>query len=242
MKKLASVAAGLAVIPALAFAAPVLADSPGQLSNGATNYKVRNVTTNGAYAQSISAVCNDTVKYSVTVANSDYGMLNDVTVKANLASGNITVSAQNAAGGTTSVSGSAKVTVPSGSSLNYVNGSTVRISSDSSSTTKLADGVTGNGVNAGDLNGSTYVFVQFQAKVNCAPKTVKVCDLTTNKVVTINEDQFDSAKHSKDLTKCQTPPSELPHTGAGQTIAMFGVATVVAATAHRLFSRRQTRQ
>jgi hypothetical protein len=242
MKKLASVAAGLAVIPVLGFAAPVLADSPGQLSNGPTNYKVRNVTTNGAYAQSISAVCNDTVKYSVTVANSDYGMLNNVTVKADMASGNINVSAKNAAGDTTSVSGNAKVTAPSGASLSYVNGSTVRISSDSSSTTQLADGVTGNGVNAGNLNGSTYVFVQFQAKVNCeSPKKIQVCDLTTNKVVTINENEFNSAKHSKDLTKCQTPPSELPHTGAGQTIAMFGVATVVAAAAHRLFSRRQTR-
>lgn len=213
MKKLASVAAAMAVVPVLGFATPVLADSAGQLSNGPTNYKVRDVTTNGAYAQSISAACNDTVKYSVIVANTDYGMVNDITVKADLTSGNISISAVNAAGDTTSVSGSAKVTVPSGSSLNYVNGSTVVINSANTVTTPLADGVTGAGVNAGNLNGSTYEYVQFQAKVNCAPVTPPV-----------------------------TPPTELPHTGASQTIALFGAATVVAAAAHRLFSRRQSRQ
>jgi hypothetical protein len=253
MKKLASVAAGLAVMPVLAFAAPVFADSPGQLSNGPTNYKVR-VLPNGTYAQSVSAACNDTVKYSVTLANSDFGKLTDLTVKANLASGAISASAKNVNGDTTSVSGSAKVSVPANASLNYVAGSTVRINSDNTVTTPEADGVvTANGVNVGDLNGSTYVFVQFQAKVNCPtpPKQIKVCQLDTKKIVTINEDQFDSAKYTKDLTKCQTPPvtppvtppTELSNTGPGQ-VAGIVAATVVAATVGaRLFlSRRLSRQ
>ena len=252
MKKLTSVAAALAVLPVLAFAAPVFADSPGQLSNGPTNYNVRNVTTNGDYAQSISASCNDTVKYSITLANSDFGMLSDLTLKANLASGAISASAKNVNGDTTSVSGSAKVAVPTNASLGYVAGSTVRISSDNSTTTALADGVaTANGVNVGTLNGSTYVRVQFQAKVSCPtqPKEIQVCNLTTKKVETIKEDQYDSIKYSKDLTKCQTttpptttPPTELANTGPGQ-IAGIVAATVVAAAAGFRFvlSRRAVR-
>jgi hypothetical protein len=249
MSKVSKIAAGLAVLPMLAFAAPAFADSPGQLSNGATNYKVRNVTANGEYAQSISAACNDTVKYSVTVANSDFGMLTDVTVKANLASGAINASAKNVNGDTTSVSGSAKVTVPTNATLNYVAGSTVRINSENTVTTPESDGVTtANGVNVGTLNGSTYVRVQFQAKVNCPtpPKDIQVCNLTTKKVETIKEDQFDSTKYSKDLTKCQTPttpPTVLANTGPGQ-VAGIVAATVVAATAGANFvlRRRAARQ
>ena len=207
MKKLALLAAGV-IAGTVAFAAPVLADSPGQLSNGPTNYKVRNVTQNGAYAQSVSAACNETVKYSVTLANSDYGMLTDLTLKANLTSGDINASAKNVNGDTTSVAGKATVSVPANASLGYVAGSTVRINGDNTQQTNLADGVAGNGVNVGSLNGSTYIFVQFQAKVNCQapPKQITVCRLADKTIVVINEKDFDSSKYSKDLNDCKTVP------------------------------------
>lgn len=38
------------------------------------------------------------------------------------------------------------------------------------------------------------------------PKKIKVCDLATYKVVTINEDDYDSALYSKDTDDCSPPP------------------------------------
>lgn len=245
MSKLSKLAALVAVVPVLAFSTPVFADSPGQLSNGPTNYKVRNVTHNGAYGQTATAACGDTVKYSVTVANSDFGMLKNVTVKANLASGAITASATNTVNATTSVSGSA--TVNTTGTLQYINGTTVRITGDAAQTqTAEADGVASNGVNVGDLNGSTYIFVQFQAKVNCEtpPNQIQVCDLTTQKIVTINESDFNSAKQTKDLTKCKaTTPVVLVNTGPGSTIGIAAAIAAVSAVAYSVVTgRRLSRQ
>ena len=250
MKKFASLAA-LAILPVFGvlFSAPVFADSPGQLSNNAQNYKVRNVTKDGAYGQTATATCNETVKYSITLSNAEFSTLKNVTVKADMASGVITASAVNAAEATTSVSGSAKVTVDKGV-LTYSPGSTVRIKSDSTGRTVQADGITAGGVNVGTLDGSTAIFVQFEAKVNCpstpAPKEIKVCDLTKKEIVTIKESDFDSKKHTKDLTKCEaapatpvTPetPAELPQTGAGSALAL--VASVIAAAAGYVVTARK---
>jgi hypothetical protein len=209
MKKLASLVAVMAAVVATGFVAPVFADSPGQLSNGATNYKVRNVTQNTDYGQSTSVSCNETVKYSVTLANSDYGLLKNLNVRANLATGAINASASNAANAATAVSGNVTVTKTQGN-LVYVPGSTVRIDSQTNAASQLADGVAGNGVNAGDLNGSTYTFVQFQAKLDCSTPPVKitVCELASKTIVTINESDFDASKYTRDLAKCApTPPT-----------------------------------
>lgn len=35
------------------------------------------------------------------------------------------------------------------------------------------------------------------------PKTIEVCDVTTNKIVKIKENEFDSKKHTKDLNECK---------------------------------------
>jgi hypothetical protein len=207
MKRFASLLALLALpIIALVPSAQVFADSPGQLSNAATNYEVKNVTKNGSYSQSASAACGETVKYSVLLANSDYGLLKNLTVKADIASGNISASATNAASATTSVSGKVTVTVTGGGTLSYIPGSTVRITSDGKTTTNLPDGIVSGGVNAGELNGSTQTFVQFQAKVNCVvpPKDISVCRLSDKTIVTIKENEFDSSKYSKDLNDCKT--------------------------------------
>lgn len=43
----------------------------------------------------------------------------------------------------------------------------------------------------------------FKATGKCeTPKTIKVCDLATKKLVTINEKDFDTKKHSKNLADC----------------------------------------
>lgn len=212
MKRLASLIAFLALpVMALLPTTSAFADSPGQLSNAATNYEVKNVTTNGSYSQTASAACNETVKYSVLLANSDYGLLKNLTVKADLASGNISASATNAANATTSVSGKVTVSLPGGGTLTYIAGSTVRITSDGKTTTNLPDGIVSGGVNAGELNGSTQTFVQFQAKVNCVvpPKDITVCRLSDKTIVTIKENEFDSTKYSKNLDDCKTEEKKI---------------------------------
>lgn len=210
MKKLYALVAALVAVPMFAFAAPVFADSPGSLATGPDLYQVRNVTTNGSYASSASAACNETVKYSIKLANSEFGLLTNVIVKASLTGGNMTASATNAANQNTNVAANVAVTVPQNATLEYVAGSTVNLSANGGLIKNLSDGVTtANGVNKGELNGSTREFVQFQAKVKCqtveVPKDITVCDLATKKFITIKENQFDAAKHSKNPEDCKTP-------------------------------------
>ncbi len=237
MKKLALFVAALAVVPAM-FAASAFADSPGQLSNGDNNYQVKNVTKNGAYGKTTSLACNETVKYSILIANSDYGQVENVTVKASLPN-SITISGTNVNGDTTSVAGSVAVSAPSNGTLSYVSGSTNYYVYNADGTVKstktLADGVAAGGINTGTLAGSTQARVYFQAKVNCpttpeTPGNIQVCEVATGKVVTIAENQFDSSKHTRDLSKCgATPvtPTELPQTGATGLVAI--VAAVITA-------------
>lgn len=214
MKKLATLAAAFAVTTVL-FAAPAFADSPGQLSNGDDNYKVKNVTTNGAYGKSVNLACDQTVKYSVLMANSDFGQLENVTVKASLPN-NITISGTNVNGDTSSVSGSVAVSVPSNGTLKYTNGTTNYYVYNSDGTVKssttLADGVAGNGVNTGTLAGSTQARVYFQAKVDCPEvpqdKDITVCRLSDKQVVTIKESQYNADLYSKDLKDCADKPEQ----------------------------------
>lgn len=213
MKKLALLVAALVAVPAM-LASSAFADSPGQLSNGTDNYKVKNVTTNSAYAKSASAACNQTVKYSILMANSDFGQLENVTVKATLP-GSISISGKNVNGETTSVSGSVSVSIPAKATLSYVAGTTTyyvyKADGTVASQKTLADGVAASGINTGTLAGSTQARVYFQAKVNCqvtppAEKYIKVCELATKNIITINEKNFDAAKHSKNLADCATKP------------------------------------
>jgi len=214
-------AAFLAVAPVLGFAAPVFADSPGQLSSAPTDYEVKNVTQNGTYGQSASAACNETVKYSVLLANSEFGLLRDLTVKANLATGAISASAINTVGDTTSVSGSVTVNHPG--TLKYVAGSTVRITSDGQTRTPQGDGVvTAAGENVGELNGSTQTFVQFEAKVDCPtpPVTPPVTPPTTPPVT-------------------PAAPQVLAATGPVETFAQIvGVTAITGAISYYIRSRR----
>ncbi len=256
MKKLALFAAALAVVPTLAATAPVFADSPGQLQNSENFYKVKNVTKGTDYAKSVSATCGDTVKFSTMIANGEFGLLSNVMVKTTLA-GATTVSATNAAGQTTSTSGSVQVNLDKGT-LAYVAGSTQNLSENGTVLETLGDTITTTGVNMGSLNGSTAEFVQFQAKVTCdtAPvvKDIKVCELGTKTIITIKENEFDATKHTKDLSKCdatpvtpqtpQTPakpaaPATIAATGPASTFAaMLGLGAVTAAATYFVRSRR----
>ncbi|AKM80319.1 TPA: DUF11 domain-containing protein [Candidatus Saccharibacteria bacterium] len=51
-------------------------------------------------------------------------------------------------------------------------------------------------------NGSKDDTANVVVSNDCAPGNISVCDLSTNKIVTINEKDFDSKKHSKNLADC----------------------------------------
>lgn len=221
MKKLALFIAAVAAVPAM-FAASAFADSPGQLSNGDNNYLVKNVTKNGAYGKSVNLACNETVKYSILFSNSDFGQLNNVTVKTTLPN-SITVSATNADNQPTSVSGTVAVSMPSNGTLSYVAGTTnyyvYKADGSVASTKTLADGVTTGGINTGTLAGSTTARVYFQAKVNCASTPVTPTTPSTPS------------------TSTPAPVTELPQTGATGLFAV--VAAMVALGAGYLVTARK---
>lgn len=225
MKKFALVAAALAVAPSLALAAPVFADSPGQLASGPDLYQVRNVTKNGSYSSSANATCGDVVKYSIKLANSEFGLLTNVTVKAAL-SGSMTASATNAANQTTSVSGNVTVNVDKGN-LVYVPGSTVNLNVSGGHIKNLPDGITAGGVNKGNLNGSTREFVQFQAKVEC-PTTPTTPEVPVTPVTP-----------EAPKTLGTQAPTVIASTGPASTVAtMFGLSALAAGIGYAVQRRR----
>ena len=70
-----------------------------------------------------------------------------------------------------------------------------------------------------------------------APGKIEVCELATKKVITINETDFDSTKHSKDLNLCKA--TELPQTGPVETIMQIvGAMSLVGSGAYYVASRR----
>lgn len=202
MKKFAMAAVLALPLLSVLFTAPVFATSPGELATLTDAYQVRNLK-DSTYSSSATATCDETLKFSLKLSNSEYGTLSNVMVKADLV-GSVTASAVNAEGKTTSVSAKVNVNVTKGN-LVYVAGSTTNLDVNGNVIRTLADGITAGGVNKGSLKGSTREFVQFLAKVNCPeePKNIKVCELATKKIITIREDQFDASKHSKNLDDCK---------------------------------------
>lgn len=228
-------------LPNVFAAAPAFADSPGDLAGGPDIYQVRNVTQNDtSYGSSVSAACGDTVKYSVKLSNTDYGQLTNVMVKASLASGQMNASATTANGGTTSTSGKVTVAVPNNGSLSYVDGTTMLYTVDGQLIKNLPDGVPASGVNAGDLNGSTREFLQFEAKVNC-PTPPKEC----KPGVPVGSPKCETtpvtpATPTTPITP--TAPQQLVNTGPGAVVGIFTAVTAASAVAYRFFlSRRLAR-
>jgi len=213
-KKLAALVASLAVVPALAFAVPAFAGSTGKLAGG-DNYVAKNITKGGDYSDNTAATCNDTVQYSMQLSNTEFDALDSVTLKVTLPSqgGESTATATTNLGGTTGASDTTTVTLSgTNASQSLVAGTTTLYDDSGKALKTLPDTVATSGVNIGALAGSTTEYVNFQVKVNCPtpPKQIQVCDLSSMKVITIDEDQFDSSKYSKDLTKCQsTPPTQI---------------------------------
>lgn len=84
----------------------------------------------------------------------------------------------------------------------------------------------------------------------CDAKQIQVCELKTKQIVTIKEAEFNSTKHSKNLSDCQTKPttpvkpvepgkpSELPKTGFDTLANLIGLTSLVASIGYYANSRK----
>ncbi len=210
MKKLLSIITGAVMASALVVST-VAAVGAGQVEAGDI-YRVKNVTKGGDFTDPASATCGDTVQYKVRIHNPGPDSLGNVTVTATLPGGvatthvsKVTVSSPNA--DPASTSDTATVNLDKAGKLSYVAGSTELLDHNGARVNGLGDTITSSGVNIGNVGVSLQQkrFVQFKAKVTCeeAPKNIKVCELATKQVITIKENEFDSAKHSKNLNDCK---------------------------------------
>lgn len=93
----------------------------------------------------------------------------------------------------------------------------------------------------GSKNDTANVVVTKECAPN-QPKNIQVCELATKKIITIKEADFNSSKHSKNMKDCEVAPvtpTELPKTGPAETIlSVFGLGSLIAATAYYVASRR----
>jgi len=172
MFKFSKIVAALAILPVLAISTPAFAGSPGQLAGG-DNYLVKNLTKGGAYANTVDASCNDEVQYSMQLSNTQFGALDNVTLKATLpaSGGQSTATATTNLGGDSGTSDTATVNLSSGATQT-LSGSAA-LYDDGTNLIKNLDGNITNGVNIGTIGGSTTKFVNFKAKVTCP--TPEVC-------------------------------------------------------------------
>lgn len=98
-----------------------------------------------------------------------------------------------------------------------------------------------------------YNTTKTTVNIPCQPVTpgnINVCDLSTKKIVTIKESDFNSSKHTKDLSQCTTvvPPTtpvtpasvtELPQTGLSEgTVAFAGLGLLTAGLGYAATSSR----
>ncbi len=180
--KIVAIATGLTFLAFGAFSlSPALAESPGQLEGGSVVYEVKDVTSNGSYANTINANKCDELEYSIELDNDGYGSLSDVTVKANLptataTSNTSTFVATTASGGISGTTGSTTVNLSSAQSISYMPGTTELFNSAGTVIETIPDSngiFSQNGFDIGGLVGSTTEFVNFKAKVNC-PSTPPV--------------------------------------------------------------------
>jgi hypothetical protein len=225
MRVFSKIAVAVAVLPVLAFASPVFADSPGQLEGGTINYVVKNNTQKGAYATSASAACGEEVRFSIRLHNTSFGGFTNVNVAATLpsAGGTSNMTATTDLGGISGTTGTTTVTLTSGGTLAYENGSTVLYDENSNVIKTLPDTITTSGVSIGALNGSTTEFVNFNAKVNC-PSTPPVTPPTTT------------------VTKTVVVGKTLPNTGAGDVVGIVAGASAAGSAVHYAVASRRNRR
>jgi uncharacterized repeat protein (TIGR01451 family) len=246
MSKFSKVAAGLVVLPIVAFAAPIFADNNGigQIGQGDI-YRVEDVTSNTAFADNITAACGDTVAFRVRVHNGGPDTLTNVVVAATLDQTSLTtshgsqvsISADNNLHGAT-VTANAGVKTSQPTTATYISGSTELLNYSTTPGNEnvirnLPDGILNGGVNIGNIGPLTSDTeeVQFEAKLNCP--TTPTTPPTTQTTPTTP------------TTPTPTTPTstQLVNTGPGDIIGIFAAAVAVSTIAYRfVLSRRLARK
>lgn len=234
--------AGIALVLAASISVAALAWRP----EGKITKEVSNVTLGSAYADAndassaISARPGDTLRYRITVVNpaapaeKQYNDLTKIKVTDTLPTG-VTLSS-----GSKDKDFGSTVVVPQrtiGSGIKSVSYDfTVKVGNIIKDGTLICNTATFTGnsiVNDAPRSGSDKACV----KVNIppAPDKIKVCELSTKKIISIYPEKFDSDRHSKDLSLCPkkpgtpvtpvTPtlpetPAELPKTGPNALLSL----------------------
>lgn len=112
--------------------------------------------------------------------------------------------------------------------------------------TAIAEGECGshkviNKAYASTNNGTKSDTADVTVTKECAPGEISVCELATKRIITIQEKDFDSNLHSKNLLDCTDAPlpPELPQTGvSGSALTLAGIGLLTAAAAYAVRSDR----
>jgi hypothetical protein len=176
-RSIAALTASFAAVAGLLLATlPAVAANEGQIASGDI-YRVRNVTTNGAFGDPINADKCQELQYKIRLHNPGPGIVHSVTVKVNLpaaaATSNVSTATIRAADADpSSVSDTATVNLASAQSISYEGGTTQLLDSNNNPISGLPDGITQGGINIGNVGVSLNEirFVQFKAKTSC-PET-----------------------------------------------------------------------
>lgn len=215
MKKIL-LAAAFALLPAFGLSLNASAVENYGSIGGGNIVTSKNVTSNGTFADVTNATCGDTVKIRAYVHNPGPNSLTGVRAQAVLPSGQatsfsvkMTISASNA--NPKSESDTTSIMSNKAATLTYVNGTAEYFDAKGARLGSLSDSIvtTGTDVPGGvDVSTLNARYVQLQAKLACpeTPKNITVCELASKDIITIREDQFDAAKHSKDLADCAAKP------------------------------------
>jgi hypothetical protein len=257
LSKFAAVATGVMTLAIVSFAAlPALADSTGQIEGG-NIYQIENLTQKTNFANPASANSCDLLEYSARLHNIAYDEINNLNVTVSLpaAAGTsntstITTSASNAFPTTTSATTTLNLT--SSQTVSYVSGTTELLDSNGNLITKLPDGITGSGVNVGNIDGSTTEYINFEAKVSCPSQPTQPsysCNLlnvstTADRQVNANV-QYSAANGATFQSVSynfgdNTTPLTTASTSATHSYANYGNYTVTASVLFSVNGSNQT--
>jgi hypothetical protein len=257
LSKLAALVTGLSVLSLATFSlSPVFAESPGQIGGG-NIYRIENLTQKTTFANPATANACDELEYSAQLHNPDYENLDSITVNVTLpataGTSNVsTIKTYSADGNPTTTTATTTLNLTSAQSVSYVNGTTELLDSNGNVIKTLPDGITQNGVNIGNLNGSTTEFINFEAKVSCpapAPQPVYTCnelDVTEPAAKQVQANVQYTAQNGaafKDVTYNfgdGSTPLTTTNTSTTYTYAQYGTYNVTATVAFTVNGAVQT--
>lgn len=169
------------LLASLAHVPVAIAAGTGQIEGGPDVYLVKDLTSNGAYGDNITAGACDELEYSIRLHNSGFTAVNNINVKVALpsaasTSNTSTVTATYTDGIVPSTTDTTTVNFAAAQSISYESGTTQLFDGNGQLVGGQPDGITGSGIGLGSLNGSTTEFVNFKAKVNCPTPPAYTCD------------------------------------------------------------------